>query len=94
MFSFLKPLLEFFKIKEKKKVSHEQVIELDAIDLAKDTYDRLKEMDLDKKEDPIRCKPNKDPKARVVPAKPFVESDNTRHGRDGKYTSKASKTRK
>lgn len=36
-----------------------------------------------------KAKPNKDPDALVTPANPVIPSDNTRHGKDGVYISKA-----
>lgn len=49
-------------------------------------FDSLIEDSSDKE---TKAKPNKDPDALVTPANPVIPSDNTRHGKDGVYISKA-----
>ena len=62
-------------------------------EIVKDVVDGLKEIKKivkDKLSDEeIKAKPNKDPEALVTPANPVIPSDNTRHGKDGVYVSKA-----
>lgn len=43
----------------------------------------------DNQSEEVKAKPNKDPDALVTPANPVIPSDNTRHGKDGVYISKA-----
>ena len=43
----------------------------------------------DNQSEEVKAKPNKDPDALVTPANPVIPSDNTRHGKDGVYVSKA-----
>lgn len=55
-----------------------------------DTLKEIKEIVEDKQSDEEnKAKPNKDPDALVTPANPVIPSDNTRHGKDGVYISKA-----
>lgn len=64
---------------------------VDEIELAKEAYDNYMKAKEEQPSEEPKAKPNKDPKARVVPCIDMVESDSTRHGREGKYTSPAKK---
>lgn len=78
-------VMEHFSVSSVTKITPEEVV--------KDIVDNLKEIKKiveDKQSDEDnKAKPNKDPDALVTPANPVIPSDNTRHGKDGVYISKA-----